>query len=258
MSLPNLKVAVENRIATLSIDHPPANALNRAVLEELHAALTALEQNDEVKVVILTGEGRFFVAGADIKEFTGISGAEAAAMAEAGQGLFNRIEAFPKPVIAAVNGACLGGGLELAMACHIRLAAAEAKLGLPELNLGLIPGYGGTQRLPRLVGRGRATELILTSRMVTGVEAKRIGLADEVYPQEELLVQARELAQKIAEKGKVAIRLALSAIHTGFAEGFKEGLAQEAALFGEAFETEDMKEGVAAFLEKRKPQFTDR
>lgn len=179
-------------------------------------------------------------------------------MAKRGQKLFDRLESFPKPIIAAINGACLGGGLELAMACHIRLAAPEAKLGLPELNLGLIPGYGGTQRLPRLVGRGKATQMILTSEMIGGEEALRIGLVEAVYPLDELLAKAKELAAVIAQKSSVTMKLALNAIHTGMTDGPVAGIEQEAKLFGQAFGTEDIKEGVAAFLEKRKPQFADR
>lgn len=258
MTYSNLNVSVENRVALLAINNPPANALNQAVLTELRNALDQLENDPEVKVVILSGEGRFFIAGADIKEFTQLGENGAEALATAGQELFNRLEAFSKPVIAAINGACLGGGLELAMACHIRLAAAEAKLGLPELNLGIIPGYGGTQRLPRLVGRGKATQMILTSEMIGGEEALRIGLVEAVYPLDQLLDEAKKLAEAIAQKSAVAIRLALAAIHAGAAKGLQEGLHQEAVLFGEAFRTEDAKEGVAAFIEKRKPQFKDR
>ncbi|MGD8188731.1 enoyl-CoA hydratase [Brevibacillus ginsengisoli] len=258
MQFSNVSLAVEERVAVLSINHPPANALNKATLEGLQAALDHLEQDSQVKVIVLTGEGRFFIAGADINEFTTLTNDQAHQMAEAGQKIFNRLETFPKPIIAAINGACLGGGLELAMACHIRYVAQEAKLGLPELNLGLIPGYGGTQRLPRLVGRGTATKMILTSEMIGGEEAFRIGLADAVYPLEQLLEEAKKLAAAIATKSSVAIRYALSAVQAGFNKGFEEGLQQEAQLFGEVFRSEDMKEGVNAFLEKRKPQFKDR
>lgn len=250
-------VQVENRVAVVTISNPPANALSKHVLEELSESLTALENDPAVKVVIITGEGRFFIAGADIKEFTHMDGADGKAAAERGQRLFDRLETFPKPIIAAINGACLGGGLELAMACHIRLAAAEAKLGLPELNLGLIPGYGGTQRLPRLVGRGRATQMILTSEMIGGEEACRIGLAEAVYPAEQLLDEAKKLAYAISEKSAVTMKLALEAIHGSATLPLDEGLAREAALFGQAFQTQDVKEGVAAFLEKRKPKFSD-
>lgn len=258
MTFTKWRLAVADKIAVLSVDNPPANALNQTTLEELRSALDQLRNDPEVKAVILTGEGRFFIAGADIKEFTQLSDAEAVALAKKGQALFDEIEQFPKPVIAAINGACLGGGLELAMACHIRLAAPEAKLGLPELNLGLIPGYGGTQRLPRLVGRGKATQMILTSEMIGGEEAARIGLVEAVYPLDQLLDEARKLAAQIVQKSAVTIRLALAAIHQGMSLGLADGLDKEAALFGEAFRTEDVKEGVSAFIEKRKPQFKDR
>lgn len=258
MAYTNVNVQVENRIAVLTINNPPANALNQTTLSELRHLFDQLENDPNVKVVIITGEGRFFIAGADIKEFTQLNDSNAEAMAVAGQQLFHRIEAFSKPVIAAINGACLGGGLELAMACHIRLAAPEAKLGLPELNLGLIPGYGGTQRLPKLVGRGKATQMILSSEMIGGEEALRIGLVEAVYPAEQLVEEAKKLATVITQKSAVAIKLALAAIHAGADQGLPEGQQREAQLFGEAFRSEDVKEGVAAFIEKRKPQFQDR
>ncbi|KZE54682.1 enoyl-CoA hydratase [Brevibacillus parabrevis] len=251
-------VEIADRVATVTISNPPANALGKAVLDELSELLDQLENNADVKAIVLTGEGRFFIAGADIKEFTQLAPAEAEAMARSGQALFDRLETFPKPIIAAINGACLGGGLELAMACHIRFAAVEAKLGLPELNLGLIPGYGGTQRLPRLVGRGKATQLILTSEMIDGEEALRIGLVEAVYPAEILLDEVKKLAQVIVQKSAVTLKLALQSVHNTAQTGLAEGLAQEAKKFGEAFASEDMKEGVAAFLEKRKPQFADK
>ncbi|RNB57006.1 enoyl-CoA hydratase [Brevibacillus gelatini] len=251
-------VEIADRVAVVTISNPPANALSRAVLDELSELLNQLENNAEVKAIVLTGEGRFFIAGADIKEFTQLAPAEAEAMSRSGQALFDRLESFPKPIIAAINGACLGGGLELAMACHIRFAAVEAKLGLPELNLGLIPGYGGTQRLPRLVGRGKATQLILTSEMIGGEEALRIGLVEAVYPAEQLLAEAKKLACAITQKSAVTLRLALESVHNSVQLGLAEGQEQEAKKFGEAFATEDMKEGVAAFLEKRVPQFADK
>lgn len=251
-------VQVENSVALVTISNPPANALSRSVLEELDTCLTEWEHDPAIKAIILTGEGRFFVAGADIKEFTQMDSADAKAAAERGQKLFDRLETFPKPIIAAINGACLGGGLELAMACHIRLAAVEAKLGLPELNLGLIPGYGGTQRLPRLVGRGKATQLILTSEMIGGEEAYRIGLAEAVYPAAQLLDEAKKLACAISEKSAVTTKLALAAIHASTVLPLAEALDKEADFFGKAFQTQDVQEGVTAFLEKRKPKFSDR
>ena len=251
-------VQVENRVAVVTVSNPPANALSSPVMDELAECLTAWENDPAIKVIVLTGEGRFFIAGADIKEFTPMDSADAKAAAERGQALYNRLESYPKPIIAAINGACLGGGLELAMACHIRLAAFEAKLGLPELNLGIIPGYGGTQRLPRLVGRGRATKLILTSEMIGGEEANRIGLAEAAYPAEQLLEEAKKLAHAISEKSAVAMKLALEAIHASASLPPEEGYGREADLFGQAFLSEDRREGVAAFLEKRKPRFSDR
>ncbi|MFD2369988.1 enoyl-CoA hydratase [Brevibacillus sp. GCM10020057] len=251
-------VQITDRVAVATITNPPANALGQPVLAQLNELLDQWERDEQIKVIVLTGEGRFFVAGADIKEFTGLKAADAEALSKSGQALFDRLEKFPKPIIAAINGACLGGGLELAMACHIRLAAHEAKLGLPELNLGLIPGYGGTQRLPRLVGRGKATQLILTSEMIGGEEALRIGLVEAVYPAEQLLEEAKKLASAIASKSAVTLKLALTAIQGSAELPLSEGLALEAKLFGDAFTTEDAKEGVSAFLEKRKPVFTDR
>lgn len=252
------KVEIEGRVAVVTINRPPANALSQSVLGELNDLLDQWENDNGIKAIVLTGEGRFFIAGADIKEFMQLQSEGAQHMAKSGQELFDRLETFPKPIIAAINGACLGGGLELAMACHMRLVAHEAKLGLPELNLGLIPGYGGTQRLPRLVGRGKATQLILTSEMIGGEEAFRIGLAEAVYPAEQLLEEAKKLAALISQKGAVTLKLALKAIHASTQLSQSEGMNREAELFGTAFATEDMKEGVAAFLEKRKPQFSDR
>lgn len=251
-------VEMVDRVAVVTITNPPANALSKSVLGELNALLDQWENDTRIKAIVLTGEGRFFIAGADIKEFTQLQSSDAEAMAKGGQELFDRLETFPKPILAAINGACLGGGLELAMACHIRLVAQEAKLGLPELNLGLLPGYGGTQRLPRLVGRGKATQMILTSEMIGGEEAYRIGLAEAVYPAEQLLDEAKKLAAVIAQKSAVTLKLALEAVHAATELAQPQGLAHEAKLFGAAFATEDVKEGVAAFLEKRKPQFSDR
>lgn len=251
-------VQVVDRVALVTINNPPANALSKSMFVQLSELLDQWEKDEQIKAIVLTGEGRFFIAGADIKEFTQLQSDDAAAMSVQGQQVFDRMEKFPKPIIAAINGACLGGGLELAMACHIRLAAADARLGLPELNLGLIPGYGGTQRLPRLVGRGKATQLILTSEMISGEEAQRIGLVDAIYPVEQIVDEAKKLAEAIAQKSAVTIKLALQAIHASEELSLSEGLDYEAKLFGEAFATEDAKEGVAAFLEKRKPQFADR
>ncbi len=258
MTYANLRLEIEDDVALLTINHPPANALNQTTLQELQKVLDELEQDNRAKAVVVTGEGRFFIAGADIKEFLQLSVDQAQALSENGQRLFDRMEAFPKPIIAAINGACLGGGLELALACHIRLAAPEAKLGLPELNLGLIPGYGGTQRLPQVVGRGKATQMILTSEMIGGEEALRIGLIESLYPLDQLVSEAKTLAKTIAQKSSVTMKFALAAIHAGFTADRETGLREEARLFGQSFATEDCKEGVNAFIEKRKPQFTNR
>ena len=179
-------------------------------------------------------------------------------MALRGQAILSRIEAFEKPVIAAINGACLGGGLELALCCHIRIAAESARLGLPEITLGIMPGFGGTQRLPRILGRSKATELILTGDLISAQEAKALGLVSQVVPDADLLRQVQGLARRIASKGQVAVRTALRAIHQGEATGLSEGLALEARLFGGLCESEDKKEGLTAFLEKRQPRFKDR
>ena len=250
---------VEESVATLTLNHPPVNALTPDVLTELEAALEALAVDDAVKVVTITGAGRFFVAGADIRVLAQIpSSREGTETALKGQAILNKIEAFDKPVIAAINGACLGGGLELALCCHIRLAAEGARFGLPEINLGIMPGFGGTQRLPRLIGRSKATELILTGDVISAQEAKTMGLVSQVAPADDLLRHTQGLARRIAAKGQIAVRAALQAIHQGDAVGLHEGLALEARLFGRLCETEDKKEGLSAFLEKRQPRFKDR
>lgn len=260
MAYQNLRLEFQQAVAVVTIDHAPVNALNQQTLQELSELIDVLEQTPEIKVIVLTGAGRCFIAGADIREIKAMHGdqKQATAMSTAGQRLFSKMEGLTKPIIATINGPCLGGGLELAMSCHIRLAAREAKLGLPELQLGVIPGYGGTQRLVRLIGRGKATELILTSQPVTAEEGLRLGLVEAVYPGEELLTEATKLALQIAEKSMVAVRLALSAIAAASPDNEQRGMEQEAALFGEACVSADMREGVTAFLEKRKPQFIDR
>jgi len=255
-----VKVAVEERVAVLTIDNPKVNALSRQTMEALDAALTAALANEAVKVLVITGAGTFaFIAGADVTEIAQIkNGAHGAEMASQGQAVINRIEQSPKPVIAAINGVCLGGGNELAMACHLRIASDRARFGQPEINLGIIPGFGGTQRLPRLIGKAKATELILTGDLITAQEAHRVGLVNQVVPQDQVLKAAKDLARKIASKGHVAVRLALQAIEEGLEQRLDEGLANEAAAFGTVADTEDCKEGVKAFLEKRRPQFKDR
>jgi enoyl-CoA hydratase/carnithine racemase len=255
----HMSLTIEESIATLTLNHPPVNALTPELLAELETRVEALAADESVKAVVITGAGRVFVAGADIHVLARIaSSREGAEMALGGQAILNKIEALDKPVIAAINGACLGGGLELALCCHIRLAAEGARLGLPEITLGIMPGFGGTQRLPRLIGRSKATELILTGDIISAHEARTLGLVSHVMPPDDLLRHAHGLARRIAAKGQVAVRAALQAIHQGEALGLHEGLSLEARLFGRLCETEDKKEGLAAFLEKRQPRFKDR
>lgn len=250
---------IEDGVATVAINHPPANALTPQGLLELESTLDALAMNDHVKVLLITGIGRFFIAGADIRGLAEIdSSAKGRKFALMGQGIFHKIETWPKPIIAAINGACLGGGLELALCCHIRLAAEGIQLGLPEINLGIIPGFGGTQRLPRIIGQSKATELILTGDCLSAQEGRSLGLVSQVFPPEALMRQATGLARRIASKGQIAVRSALKAIQQGSALGIREGLLLEATLFGALCETEDTQEGLAAFLEKRTPHFKDR
>ncbi|HEY3196687.1 MAG TPA: enoyl-CoA hydratase-related protein [Nitrospirales bacterium] len=253
-----LTVAVADRVATITLNHPPSNVLSMSVLQELDHVFGAMEGLETVRVIILTAGGRFFCPGGDINELAQLQqmqqGTELSAQ---GQALMNRIERFDKPVIAAINGACLGGGLEMAMACHMRVAAAGVQLGLPEVKLGLIPGFGGTQRLPRIIGPSKAAELILTGETITSEEAIAIGLVNRVVPAGEVLAQAQILAGMITQKGRMAIQSALRAIRTGLDSPLAEGLAQESKLFGALCETVDKKEGTAAFLEKRPPKFAD-
>ncbi len=247
---------VEERVAVITLEKPPANALSSAVLIELDQVLSELEGNEDVHVLLLYGKGRFFAAGADIKEFTSVkNGAEFAKMARNGQQLFDRIEEFQKPIIACIHGAALGGGLELAMACHMRLATEDAKLGLPELQLGLIPGFSGSQRLPHLVGTAKATEMLLTSDPITGSEAKMVGLVNQVYSEDVLLEEAKKLAKKIAEKSRESVKATLELLRYNYPRSHKEGSIREAELFGQVFDSPDGKEGIAAFIEKRSPTF---
>lgn len=254
-----LSCTIDGAVATLVINHPPANTLTPELLAELMQAFDRLADDAAVKAVVLTGTGRFFIAGADIRVLASIaSSQEGERIALQGQAILNRIEAFEKPVIAAVNGICLGGGLEVAMCCHIRLGAEGSRLGQPEINLGIMPGFGGTQRLPRIIGRSKATELILTGDPISAQEAKAAGLLSQVIPPEELLHQAQGMARKIASKGRAALRTALQAIREGAELDLGDGLALEARLFGGLCETTDKREGMAAFMEKRQPHFVDR
>jgi enoyl-CoA hydratase len=258
MSYKNILVAKENSIATVTVNRPTKlNALNKATIEELHQAFDELEQNYEIRAVILTGSGeKAFVAGADIAEFASFSIEEGVQLATQGQDiLFNFVENLKKPVIAAVNGFALGGGLELAMACHFRIASDNARMGLPEVSLGVIPGYGGTQRLPQLVGKGRAMEMIMTAGMVTAEEAYRTGLVNHIVPQSELLGFCNGIAQKIIKNSPLAISKAIIAINANY-KGGENGFETEIKSFGKCFGTADFKEGTTAFLEKRKALFT--
>jgi enoyl-CoA hydratase len=251
-----LKWSSEGSVAVITLQRPPANALSNGLLRELSAALDEIEPNRELRVVVIHGEGRFFSAGADIKEFTTVgSSGDFSKLGMFGQDLFDRMEKFPKPIIAAIHGAALGGGLELAMACHIRLVSETAKLGLPELQLGLIPGFAGTQRLPKYVGVARAAEMMFTSEPITGMEAVKFGLANHAYPDAEVLEQALKLANKIAKKSPVAIKAAIELLNYAKTKEFYEGTKREAELFGEVFGSNDAKEGIQAFIEKREPNF---
>ncbi|MDH7485382.1 MAG: enoyl-CoA hydratase-related protein [Anaerolineae bacterium] len=256
-----IRTEIEEQVATLTIDHPPVNSFNTQVVTELNEAMDQLLADDAVKAIVITGGGtNAFVAGADIPEIKKLldqpGGLKTAS--ELGQALFLKIEQAPKPVIAAINGYCLGGGLELAMACHLRVCSDRARLGQPEINLGIIPGWGGTQRLPRIVGEGKAIELILTGDMLTAQEAYRLNLVNKVVPAGAVLKEARGLARKIASKSRVPVAAALRAITRGLQMPLAEGLALEAEEFGRLADTADAREGVSAFLEKRQPQFGDR
>jgi enoyl-CoA hydratase len=258
MNYENLIITIDNNIATVVINRPTKlNALNIATISDLNKAFKILGKNKEVQVILLTGSGeKAFVAGADISEFAHFTIEEGTQLAYQGQEIvFNCIENLKKPVIAAINGFALGGGLELAMACHIRVASDNAKMGLPEVSLGVIPGYGGTQRLPQLVGKGRAMEMIMTAGMVTAEEAKQFGLVNHVVPQAELIEFCNGIAQKIMNNSPFAIGRAIKAINANYTDG-KNGYDVEIKNFGKCFGTEDFNEGTKAFLEKRKAVFT--
>jgi enoyl-CoA hydratase len=260
MAFDNLLLERDGAVATITINRPKVlNALNTATIDELRRAILELKADGAIRVAILTGAGeRSFVAGADINELavqTPTSGREHAL---AGQHVFDLIENMGKPVIAAINGFALGGGCELAMACTLRLAADTARLGQPEIALGLIPGYAGTQRLPRLVGKGRAMEMILTGAPVSADEAYRIGLVNRVVPAADLIGEAKKLAAQLASSAPIAMRYIINAVNKGVEMPFAEACQYEATLFGLVASTDDMREGTKAFLDKRKPTFTGR
>jgi enoyl-CoA hydratase len=253
-------VARDGAVATITVNRPAVrNALNDATLGAIDAAVAALDADPEVRVVLLTGAGdKAFIAGADINELSRATAVTGRTLAQRGQGVFDRIAAAGKPIIAVINGFCLGGGCELALACTFRFAADTAEIGQPEINLGIIPGYGGSQRLPRLIGRDRALDLILTGRRVTAAEALALGLVTRVYPAATLRAEALAYARELAGKAPIAVRLALDAVRAGLEQPLAEALAHEAALFGLVSATDDMREGTRAFLEKRPAQFTGR
>ena len=261
MEYENLRFEYDGPVAIITVNRPKVlNALDEKTIEELERAVEQIERDDGIRAAIFTGAGeKAFVAGADIAELRAVPTAhEAAEKSSRAHSLFSRIENLPKPVIMAINGFALGGGCELAMAGDIRIAAETAKLGQPEINLGLIPGYGGTQRLPRLVGKGMAKMLILTGDMIDAQEARRIGLVDKVVPADTLMEEARALARKLAEKAPLALRYAKRCIDEGLEVGFSHGCRLEAEAFGIILTTEDEYEGTSAFLEKRKPEFKGR
>ena len=257
MSFKNLDINYKDKIAVVTINRPEnLNALNSQTILELNRCFLDLESNSNVRAIVLTGAGKkAFVAGADIKEFADFSEAEGKALAKEGQEkLFNTVEQLGTPVIAAINGFALGGGLELAMACHIRIAGDNSRMGLPEVTLGLIPGYGGTQRLAQLIGRGRAMEMILSANFIDGKQAYVYGLVNNVVSSQTLLVEALKLAIKISNNSPIAVKSAIRAMNAGYAKN-QDGFEVEVDEFGKCFGTSDFKEGVDAFLNKRKPEF---
>ena len=260
MTYTTLLISINDRIARVTINRPDKlNALNAQCKNELKDAFTSFKSNPEVDAVILTGSGeKAFAAGTDITELLSLDAISGKKFATGGQAIFDLIQHLGKPVIAAVNGYALGGGCELALACHIRIASENAKFGQPEVNLGVIPGYGGTQRLSRLVGTAKAAEMILTGNQVTATEALRIGLVNTVVPLADLLSTCEAMAKTILSKGQLAVRMSLKAINASMEMPLSEGLGMEASLFGEVCSTADAKEGIKAFMEKRKPEFTGR
>jgi enoyl-CoA hydratase/carnithine racemase len=255
-----VKLSLEDRVALITIDHPPVNALNVQTMLELESVVDEISADPNVKVAVITGGGQLaFVAGADINEFTKVnSAAEAKELINHGQRTFAKIATNAKPFIAAINGIALGGGMELAIACHLRIIGDRAKLGQPEINLGIIPGWGGTQRLARIVGRAKTIELVLTGDQITAQEAFRLNLVNKVVPSGEVLKTAKDLAKKIAAKGGVAIRAGMEAIMKGLHMQLTDGLAYEADQVSILIGTEDAREGISAFLQKRQPVFKDK
>ena len=257
MEFNNILIRIENKISYITINRPKQlNALNSETIKELHNAITYSENNKEVRCILITGSGdKAFVAGADIKEFAGFNIEEGEKLARKGQELlFDLLENCSKPTIAAINGFALGGGLELAMSCHIRLASTNAKMGLPEVSLGVIPGYGGTQRLANLVGKGKALEMISTASMISAEQALNYGLVNDICDQEELISNCEKIASKISRNSPNAISSAIKSVNAGFTDGV-DGYEVEKKEFGKCFGTDEFIEGTTAFLEKRKANF---
>ncbi|MEK7286212.1 MAG: enoyl-CoA hydratase-related protein [Nitrospirota bacterium] len=249
---------MDGNVATITINNPPQNLITSPLIEQLERTIDRLAEDAAVKAIVLTG-GALFIAGADVREILAISNAEEGErLAKRGHALLNKMEWMQKPIIAAINRFCLGGGLEVALACHMRIAGDRTRLGLPEVGLGIMPGFGGTQRLPRLVGMGKAMELILTGDLLSAEEAKAIGLVNRVVPEADVLKEAQGLAKKIATKGRPAVSAAMRAILAESVHHLSSGLSLEAEIFGTLCETADMKEGLSAFVEKRQPKFQDR
>ena len=256
MEYKKLIIQDNGAVRVIKINNPEAlNALNTAILKELDAAFTEVAEDNGILAVVLTGEGRAFVAGADISEMKSKNAIEGEIFGKLGASVFRKIELLPKPVIAAVNGFALGGGCELAMSCDIRLASAKAKFGQPEVGLGITPGFSGTQRMPRLIGMGKAKELIYTADIIDAAEAYRIGLVNHVYEPEALMEEAMKMAEKIASKAPIAVKNSKEAINRGIQTDMDSAVAIEAYLFGLCFASEDQKEGMTAFFEKRKANF---
>ena len=259
MEYKNLLYETVERITTITLNRPELNTLSYETLDELKHAFERAKDDPETKVVLFTGSGqRAFIAGMDLKEFKLLPPLMGTAVAEKGQALTLLIENMGKPTIAVVNGICLGGGTELALACTMRVASPDAKIGLPEVGLGIMPGYGGSQRLPRLVGEGQAMEIVLSSEPIDAQEAYRIGLVNKIFPKESLMEDAMRFARKFSQKGAVSLRLAMQAVHYGLEIPLEQGLKLEASLAGLTWATEDSREGAKAFHEKRKPIFKDK
>ena len=259
MEYKKLIIQDNGAVRVIKINNPEAlNALNTAILKELDAAFTEVAEDNGILAVVLTGEGRAFVAGADISEMKSKNAIEGEIFGKLGASVFRKIDLLPKPVIAAVNGFALGGGCELAMSCDIRLASAKAKFGQPEVGLGITPGFSGTQRMPRLIGMGKAKELIYTADIIDAAEAYRIGLVNHVYEPEALMEEAMKMAEKIASKAPIAVKNSKEAINRGIQTDMDSAVAIEAYLFGLCFASEDQKEGMTAFFEKRKANFQNK